>query len=670
MDYDGCGLGCTGGLCRAGFRGGLVGATIAGWWIIIFLVVHDRFVESWRLRELFDKHHLQNASAVQWLLCRDKLSSDFSLAKACILISVELPRRFAASFSSSIRRATLGKVVYILDRFAASNSLYSTWVDACPFPCKIVRGPAQDWNVPDDAGLVVTHEHFHWDTIATLRRIYEDDKVPILILCDGILEFRNTWENPTIADGSVYQTIFGHKIACIGRAPARVIESFGNQGLCEIVGHPRFDQMYASEHLPVQDSGPFRLLVTTARTPAFTQQQQRQVVKGLTELKNRFDRNGCVGERLVEVNWRLSDSLRNELNLPIPDQTHKLLSLGDTIEMSDAVITTPSTVFLESLIKRRPVALLDFTNSPAYVPAAWRITATAHMNPVLEELADPPATKMLFQRATLHDQLELGQNSQKRLFSLFGEMIAAGQKAADSGAAVSLPVRILSDPQRGIAKVDDTFQLSTLFPNSPAFKENNVARLQQELAHAVARLEQLPRELYERDEKIVKKSEHISSMTEALKGSETRIENANLRVQQAAGRQEEMMEVLDKQRNQMAKKSAHIDRLNGLLEEAHEQLNETRNQFHCRATAMLAAAAKLTEEVRLSRLESRPEGQAEGAVETQRASPPVIEQPLPAEKPVSPKSEAQASREAPAPSEPGAAGGESPKPGDESGTEN
>jgi len=556
-------------------------------------------------RDISGKHFLQNTSAVQCLSCHDKISWLLSLRLVGFhaLASVAT---FVTTVTSSIRQATLSKVVYILDRFAASNSLYSTWIDRCPYPCKIVEARVQDWKAPDDAGLIVTHEHFHWETTSTLRRIYEDSKVPILILCDGILEFRNTWQNPTIADGSVYQTIFGHKIACIGRAPARAIESFGNQGLCEIVGHPRFDEMYTAEHLPVQDSGPFRLLVTTARTPAFNEQQHRQVVRGLTELKNRFARNNCVGKRLVEVNWRLPDSLLNELNLPIPNQAHKLPSLGDSIELSDAVITTPSTVFLESLIKRRPVALLDFTNSPAYVPAAWRITATAHMNPVLEELASPPAAKMLFQRATLHDQLELGQDSRKRLFSLFGEMLEAGQRASKSGEKLSLPVRILSDPQRGIAQIDDKFDLSVLFPNSPVFKENNVAQLQQELAHAIARLDQLPRELHDRDKKIVKKSEHIASMSKTLQDSEARLEQANLRVQKAAEQRQELMDAFEKQREQIEKKSAHIDRLTGLLEEAHEQLKVTRSQYNKRASAMLTAAAKLTEEVRLSRLETQP----------------------------------------------------------------
>ena len=505
----------------------------------------------------------------------------------------------------------MSNVVYILDRFARTNPLYNTWIDSCPYPCKIVEGPLESWTPPDDAGIVVTHEHFQWESITTLRGILEKSTLPILIMCDGILEFRNTWQNPTIADGSVYQTIFGHKIACIGRAPARVIESFGNPGFCEVVGHPRFDQMYEAEHLPVQDSGPFRLLVTTARTPAFNEQQHRQVVQGLSELKNRFTQNNYVGERFVEVTWRLSEALLNELNLPIPDQTHKLPSLEETIEMSDAVITTPSTVFLEGLIKRRPVALLDFTNSPAYVPSAWRITATAHVNPVLEELASPPASKMFFQRAILHDQLELGHGSKQRLFSLLGEMIKAGQQARKSAETLNLPVRILSDPQRGIARVDDKFNLSTLFPESPAFAENDVARLQQELVHAIARLEQLPRELHDRDDQLVKKSEHIASMMKVFESSEERIEDSNRRVEEAAERQKELMLAYKKQRETIEKKSKHIDHLNGLLKELHEQLKTTRSKFKKRAEAMLAATATLTEEVRQSRLETQPTQPAE-----------------------------------------------------------
>ena len=44
--------------------------------------------------------------------------------------------------------------------------------------------------------------------------------------------------------------LMGHKLACLGRAQARTVESWGGLGKCEIVGQPRFDEMMAREHLP------------------------------------------------------------------------------------------------------------------------------------------------------------------------------------------------------------------------------------------------------------------------------------------------------------------------------------------------------------------------------------------------------------------------------------
>jgi len=136
-------------------------------------------------------------------------------------------------------------------------------------------------------------------------------------------------------------------------------------------------------------------------------------------------------------------------------------------------------------------------------------------------------------------------------------------------------------------------------------------------------LDQLPRELHDRDEKILKKSEHISSISQTLQGSEARIENANLRVQEAAERRKELMDAYEKQREQIEKKSEHIARLTKSLNELHQHLKVTRSQYQKRATAMLAAAATLTEEVRLSRLDApmADAGEAENS-ETESADQP------------------------------------------------
>ena len=90
------------------------------------------------------------------------------------------------------------------------------------------------------------------------------------------------------------------------------------------------------------------------------------------------------------------------------------------------------------------------------------------------------------------------------------------------------------------------------------------------------------------------------------------------------------MGAYEKQREQIEKKSEHIARLTKSLNELHQHLKVTRSQYQKRATAMLAAAATLTEEVRLSRLDApmADAGEAENS-ETESADQPETGQATP-----------------------------------------
>jgi hypothetical protein len=402
-------------------------------------------------------------------------------------------------------------------------------MDRCPIPVTIVKENLYHWEVPSDAGLVVTHMHYRHEELAKLREIHEAGTVPVLILADGILEYRNTWEHPELPDAAMFQPLFGHKLACIGRGQVRVVESWGNVGKCEFVGLPRMDSLVADDTPPVRSEGPFRLLIATANSPSFNDQQRETVVQSLTHIRERLEKNPKVNGRTCEVTWRLTDGLEKAIGLPddqVPvdswDSPKK--PMLEVIDEVDAVITTPSTLFLESIIKKRPTAILDFHNRPHYVPAAWTINAPIHFNWTLKELADPPAHKMLFQEATLHDQLEFEGSATDRLIELVQTMIDCGQDARDKEEPIKLPHRIVADPRRGFSRVPSTFNLEKLYPENDIFKQSDIQTLQVELAAAIGRLETMPTELIEKNEMI----EHLII---ALDGARLRANQMKLRVQ-------------------------------------------------------------------------------------------------------------------------------------------
>ncbi len=474
---------------------------------------------------------------------------------------------------------------YILNRFAAKSQIYTSWMRDCPYPCEIVETSACDWQPPDDAGIIVTHLHYRWEEISALRRIYETSRVPILILADGILEYRNTWKNPTVADGSIFQPLMGHKLACIGRGQARVLESWGNAGKCEIVGLPRLDEVCNSEYLPVQDQGPFRLLVTTANTPAFTPEQRSKVVQSLIRLQERVEFGALVNGREIEVTWRLTDGLMEELGLDGSGQNEldsfetkqELIPIADAIELADAVITTPSTLYLESVMKHRPTAILDYSNSPAYVPSAWVISAPLHMNDVLCELENPPAAKMLFQESVLHDQLETGC-SRNRMYALIRSMVQAGIDARNTNTPINLPPRVLSDPQRGIQKVGANFEMSALYSDNPTFRITDIHRLQQELNQAIARLGQLPAELDSKDTDIVTKNSDIERKEAHIKNLESVVHDSAKRIKESYSRAKSLAEMVAKKQADIERKNNHIESMTGLFKEANAKVKALRTE--------------------------------------------------------------------------------------------
>lgn len=414
---------------------------------------------------------------------------------------------------------------YLLCRFAHNSGVYTSWSDDSPIPTVVVDEFLPDWTVPDDAGIIITHMHYRWEELTALRKVLLQDRVPVLILSDGIVEYRNAWEHPKLADGSMFQPVFGHKLACIGRGQARVLESWGNPGRCEVVGLPRLDSVQTTAAASPQTSGPFRLLVATATTPAFDSDQREIVVESLRQLKDWFSKNpqvpGQQDQRPIEVVWRLSDGL--EADIGLDDETRhngsdpdERLPIGEVIESVDAVITTASTMILESMLRKRPTAVLDFHFSPCYFSTPWMIKTAQQFERTISELNNPPKHKMMFQDFVLKDQLECRTPAKPRMLQLIKDMIAAGVEARKTGSSIHLPARMLPDPQAGFSTVPDSFELQSLYRTNLAFENREVDQLKIELAAAIKRLDQLPAEL-------VKKNHQIVTLNQRLDRTRARI---------------------------------------------------------------------------------------------------------------------------------------------------
>jgi len=385
--------------------------------------------------------------------------------------------------------------VYVVDQYSQHAAHYTSWISDVDGPVEMLDPVDEDWLPPADAALVVSLQHYEVPEVGILRRATLENRVPVLILADGILEYRNTWLRPDQPRGYLFQPVLGHKIACIGRSQCRILESWGNLGKCELVGAPRLDPLLDRKPRTRRPDQTCRVLVMTARKAGFTAQQMHHVRKSLIDLRMWFDEHPRFAGATIQPVWRLTENLAEEIG--VPNQLRDLggPDLSRVLERVDAAITTPSTALLEAMLERLPVALLDYSHCPQYVPAAWTISAPQHIENVLSELMDPPAAKMLYQDTMLHDALECRTPAKPRLIRLIRRMIRNGSECGQQGRPLELPRRILFDEQDAHHLPEEAFDLDQLYPEHRDTQHLQERALELELDHYRRQLGQLSQQL-------------------------------------------------------------------------------------------------------------------------------------------------------------------------------
>jgi SAM-dependent methyltransferase len=359
-----------------------------------------------------------------------------------------------------LRRTSVRSVVLMTTY--PEHSIYRSWSARCPFPITVLNPSSADVEMPSDALLLVTHDTYT-EPARTLIRKAVAKQIPVLILADGILEYRNTWEHPQIENGAIFQPVLGHKIATIGRSQSRWLESWGNAGKCETVGLPRLDRHCALPRRQRRTNEPFRILVNTAITPYFTEAHREKVTASLRDLKSFFDTVATINGIKLEPVWRLTKGLDVEIGVSSHAFEFSGHEMAVALQQVDAVITTPSTVILEGMYFGLPVAVLDYCNTPHYVSTAWRITAREHIAAAMTEMISPAEPKLLFQETVLHDSLECNTPAAPRLLRLITGMVEQGLLARAAGRRVEFPEAILSS--RATAVRENRFHLDRLYPS-------------------------------------------------------------------------------------------------------------------------------------------------------------------------------------------------------------
>lgn len=305
----------------------------------------------------------------------------------------------------------------------------------------------------------------HFDRFRSACVALRQQNVATVYAVDGILEWRNAWENRAdeIACPWTMRPCLSHVVATIGPRQMSILQSWGNTN-CVPIGLPRLDELgttFSKNHSDVgktnkglvaesraagNQAAKFRVLVLTAKCPGFTAAQLETTYHSLAALREIVGQNPMIDGRETELVWRLTGGLDERLGVSNhsfdPRMAPEMAGLPVVLAEVDAVIATPSTAQLEAMLLDRPVATLDFHNTPVYADTVFRISAPEHVRPILEQLAKfsrSPALQAT-QKFLLQENLLTDGQATKRMSELLQWMQAQSWSAHESGRAVEFDV--------------------------------------------------------------------------------------------------------------------------------------------------------------------------------------------------------------------------------------
>lgn len=369
--------------------------------------------------------------------------------------------------------------------------------------------------------------------------------VATLYMIDGVLEWRNAWENQPneIACPHTMRPVLCHKVACIGDNQARTLSSWGNQDKVEVVGVPRFDRYLQKENPKNQSSenqagrpeSSLNILVVTAKTPAFTTDQLETVKRSLLDLKSYAEDS----TNKVNLQWRLTAGLEKSLGV----QNHASDLTGDELfqqlQAVDAIIATPSTSVIEAMLADRPTAVLNYHVCPTYLSAAWQINGPDQIAAVVQELRDPPEAKMLFQRHTLNQTLSKESSATEAMTTLIRNMADLAKEQIAAGQSLCFSKPLLSRPAPAYAPLDH----GRLFPDDEVFQESDVVELQALLSNARRHINHQSERISDLEAELTEAHDIFDQInTHPLAGPVIRLRKRILKVLSAGSRNEVLLD--------------------------------------------------------------------------------------------------------------------------------
>ena len=217
--------------------------------------------------------------------------------------------------------------------------------------------------------------------------------VDTVFLADGILEWGNSFQARSDC-GALYEFSLSNKIGCVTEYDKPVIEIFTKRKNVFVY---KGKKNAGVEERGIRKGRRKSIMLATANTPYFNDKEFLSV-------------ESIVKRLIVEIldlgfalKIRVPDKKLRESLLEYKRYFDKVSDFQDSMRKCDALITTPSTIVLTSMLMDIPTAQIIYRNTPIVNPTGWYVSSDVDIKALIESMVNCDKWRLEYQRKIVGD---------------------------------------------------------------------------------------------------------------------------------------------------------------------------------------------------------------------------------------------------------------------------
>lgn len=207
--------------------------------------------------------------------------------------------------------------------------------------------------------------------------------VKTILFTDGIIEWENCHKNPYVLKSglSLYSPVIHQVFAC----PGKFESSFFHKNSIAFTPQKITPKKV---HHRMSGNDIKTILLTTANTPYFSEEERCRLKTIIREITIK-----CPHKLVLRVfdstliDFEEAKLLRNETSIPFEDVLNEV----------DAVISTPSSVILTSMLSGKPTGQIIYRDAPIFLQSGWMIHQSCDITQTLNSMASAEKERMSYQ---------------------------------------------------------------------------------------------------------------------------------------------------------------------------------------------------------------------------------------------------------------------------------